>query len=313
MPEDDKPNIQRFGDVRPDWLTTGAKKPESDATPEESVEAPWEEAKPQPSRRSRIWSLTWVSCVSIVAIASVVYLAVKIGADTPNLPAEEPAKLLTAEERRKAIESRLRNFFEASSTAERTIHVLEPQRVRPALEDYYTKHSPRNITFDHLEELHHVLLNGHPWSWAKFSDTSSATHLVGLKQTAANYKLDWEAFVAYGELPWDALMQERPTTPTQMRVYLSHTSYRNFKYSDPNTYAGYKIEPRDGGPELYGFVNRDTLTHSLLLAVVAPGMRQPVNVRLHFEADAGAKNLVVIDEVIHRQWTAPSISAPEQP
>ena len=311
MPADDKPKVHRLGDVRPDWLTTGARKPKPENTPDVEVEAPWAKPAKPPSKLSRIWSLSWVSVLSIFAVLTVIVVAIHAGQKAPSRPQEPSLPFLRGTEKSAAITDALSGFLSAATSEERCAHVLEPERVSPLVEEYYAREGLPQIEFKRIEQLHFVLLNGHPWAWAEFVDGEGRSHLASFKQTARSYLMDWESFVAYGELSWETLLAERPSKPVQMRVYLSHSDYRNFKYSSRERFVGFKVEPREGGPELYGFAERDTRTDVLLFAVVAPGMRQPVNVRLRFEPDAGADNLVVIDEVIHRQWTPPSISASE--
>lgn len=309
MPEDDKPNSQRFGDVRPDWLTTGSRKRKRHKTPAESVEAHWEEPHEPPSDHSKIWSLTWVSLTAVVAVAAVTGIALHF-TDGSTITQETPPAFATEAERKAAATRTLHAFFAAESSAERLGFILDPDRLREPLEEFYRRTGAATATKISVDSLRFVLINDQPWFFAKLGVSGDQPQFVALKQTPSGYMLDWESLVAYGEMPWNALCTTRPEHPTQMRVYLSHTDYHNYKYSDRSRYAAYRISLNDGGAWLYGYVVRGSTTDLALSQIVKPNTRQPANIRLHFEPDAGADNLVVIDELIHPRWTHPSLINP---
>jgi len=308
MPPDDPPEKHRLGDVRPDWLTTGARrKRDSDATPEIKVEQAWEDAEEPPSRLSRIWSVSWVGAVITTSVVAIIAIALHLANQRPAIAPQALPPIATTAERTAAATQTIRAFFAAESPAERLHFILAADRLRQPLEKFYRRANAPQPTDVSVASLRFVLIDAQPWCFAKIDLPGGQTQLAALKQTDDGYKLDWESLVAYGELPWDTFYSTRPEQPTQMRVHLAHTSYHNYKYSDPSRYAAYRITPKNGGSWLYGYVVRGSAADAALAQIVQKGMIQPANIRLHFEPDAGADNLAIIDELIHARWTSPSL------
>ncbi len=312
MQDDRQSKMQRLGDVTPElrrFYTVGKN---DDVRPltEQQVEESWSEEAAPETRGDRVWALTWVGVISAVALAAVVYLAVTRSEVAP--PQQEPAAPAfygSASEREAAAEKTLRDFHSAGSTAARLALILDPERLSGAVAEHYGRAGAERPAVAGIESTRYIVADGHRWCLAVFRDGAGTPRTAALKETPEGYRLDWEGMVAHGEMAWEEFCESRPAAPTQMRVYLAHTPYHNHKYSDPTEYVAFRVGP--GGPSgwLYGYAARNSEPHLQLMGFVVPGTQQRANVRLRFEPDAGADNLVVIDEVIHSGWSPAETAA----
>lgn len=314
MANNEQPKMRRLGSSKPELRPLFSTTRETDERPhnEQKVEESWATEPVQDNREDRLIPMILVGVAAVATVAALIYLATRsstkpVEPSTKNPVATGSASSLSSAERSELAESTLRNFLAAKTSTERLKFVLASDTLTAQIEEYYNRPATATIELRKIDSTKFVDINGHPWCSLEFSDQDFGAHKVMLKEIDDSYLIDWESFVAYGEMPWDALCQERPAAPKQMRVFLAHTPYYNFKYSDPTKYVAFRIEPQGPSKWLYGYVERESALHRQLLNHVTPGSKQPLNVRLHFEPDAGADNLAIIDELIHTRWATPEI------
>jgi hypothetical protein len=331
MADKEQPKMHRLGSSSPELRPLFTKTEAADIRPhnEQTVEDAWDSTAEPDSKEDRRFSMILVGVATVAIIVALIFVATRTSKAPvePFIPpvATGSASRLFSAEHIELAESALRGFLAAKTDKERLKFVLAPKTLTAQMADYYSRSAAASTELRKIESTKFMEINGHLWCSLQFSDQNFSTHLATLKEAGDAYLLDWESFVAYGEMPWDELCQKRPTAPKQMRVLLAHTPYYNFKYSDPTKYVAFRIESREPSQWLYGYVERESALHRTLLGYAPLGSKresalpgtilgyvslvskQPLNVRLHFEADAGADNLAIIDEVIHTGWATPEI------
>lgn len=121
---------------------------------------------------------------------------------------------------------------------------------------------------------------------------------------ADGLKIDWESWVGWSEMPWDKLIESRPTRPVLVRATLRWVDYFNFDFSDESKWRSYRLVSPDGEHTLYGYAERNSLLDQRLrpadqTASVA------VTLRIRFPGEGDSRNQVLIDEYVADGWVVP--------
>lgn len=121
---------------------------------------------------------------------------------------------------------------------------------------------------------------------------------------ADGLKIDWESWVGWSEVPWDKLIESRPTRPVLVRATLRWIDYFNFGFSDESKWRSYRLVSPDGEHTLYGYAERNSLLDQRL----RPGDQSAsvaVTLKIRFPEDGETRNQVVIDEYLADGWVIP--------
>jgi hypothetical protein len=119
-------------------------------------------------------------------------------------------------------------------------------------------------------------------------------------------KIDWESWVGWSEMPWDELIEKRPSEPILIRAMLKWIDYYNFAFSDERKWRSYRLVSPDGEHMLYGYVDRN----SPLDQKIRPGeptATVAVTVRIHFPESEAKGKQVVIDQLVADGWVVPGV------
>ena len=138
------------------------------------------------------------------------------------------------------------------------------------------------------------------WLPFTFKETSGRTVTVVMGEDDKNCRMDWENFVAFGEIPWQEFCRTRPTAPKSLRVRLRRVEKYEGDYTK-YSWQSYEIEHRTGAPVLLGFAGRTSRAGQALTDLVKDEQWQAALVYLRFDAAAGGDH-VNIDEVVRTRW-----------
>ena len=114
-------------------------------------------------------------------------------------------------------------------------------------------------------------------------------------------KIDWESWVGWSEMPWDEMIETRPSKPILIRAMLKWIDYYNFAFSDESKWRSYRLVSPDGEHMLYGYVDRN----SPLDQKMRPGeptATVAVTLKIHFPEGEAAGKQVVISEYVSDGW-----------
>lgn len=117
-------------------------------------------------------------------------------------------------------------------------------------------------------------------------------------------KIDWESWVGWSEMPWNKLIESRPTQSTLIRATLKWIEYYNFDFSDESKWRSYSLISPNGEHALYGYAERNSLLDQRL----RPGERSSsvaVTLRIRFPEDGETRNQTVIEEYVADGWVIP--------
>jgi len=143
-------------------------------------------------------------------------------------------------------------------------------------------------------------------SFASFSIQTPdfRTKQLAFVDGADGLKVDWESWVGWSEMPWDKLIESRPTRPVLIRATLKWIEYYNFDFSEESKWRSFRLVSPDGEYALYGYAERNSLLDQRLrpsekTASVA------VTLQIRFPKDGEARNQAVIEDYVADGWVVP--------
>lgn len=147
-------------------------------------------------------------------------------------------------------------YLAAPQWEKKLAFVLEPDRLRTKIRSYYEdtpfadpkiSTDPPGQTEEKLGEL-----------WFQFAGKDQATgnecHFY-LKQTPQGPRLDWEALVGLGDMPWAHFCAQRPAEAKRLTVQVRPGNQYAGIYADETSYQAYELRSATG-PVLTGYVER---------------------------------------------------------
>jgi hypothetical protein len=193
-------------------------------------------------------------------------------------------------------------FVSAGSPEEQLRWVRHPERVSRPLAEHFRDHpstAPRLVSFTPRLEL--VGAGDLFCGYAELGDYTS--RFVVLERTGpGTFLIDWETYVGWCEVPWEALPIQRPKEPVLLRARLKSDSYFNGSFKDANRFACFRLSPLDDSAAVYGYVE----LANPLFATLSTKTRFNRNVlgvlRIRYPEGATAGDQVEITEWICDGW-----------
>lgn len=124
---------------------------------------------------------------------------------------------------------------------------------------------------------------------------------IAFLETADGWKIDWESWACWSEMPWETFMEERPSRPVLFRVKLESLDYYNRSFSDDRMWQSYLLMPASGEPVLYGYAGRGTPLNSRLTPP-SDVKTLLLTVKLRFPEEPVTDNQVIIDSIVAEGW-----------
>ncbi len=215
-----------------------------------------------------------------------------------NEEAEKAAALLVLE-----------HFRSATTWPEKARFVRQTERVRPLMETFYEKRHGTEPATDGQRVGLFVHGKGAPVLHVAFADKkgSQPSYADLVREPDGAYLLDWESFVAAGEMDWEDFIKTRPTQPQLLRCVLSVTDYFNYEFTDKGRYVSLWLQSDDGERSLYAFCERNSALATKVgehLKTARAGADR-VTVRVAFPEKAQSDNCVRLVELVADRWTLP--------
>ena len=180
--------------------------------------------------------------------------------------------------------------------------VVAPARVRPLMEDYYSRYP---LTSRKVLEFGVMGLNqawGRDIIIANYRTDRVGSEVIMLDLTSGKPKVDWESFVAYGEMDWDSFVRAKGEEPTMFRCYATPDTYYAYEFAQKTRYRCVRLRHPKSGHILYGYVRADTPMGPQPLTEGDATTETPVILRIQFPPDALRDNQVIITEILQRYW-----------
>lgn len=298
--------------------------------------ASWEGDRRQRRRHGVRWKMIrrffsrfgWLVAVVILALTGVVYRYQNITSDQYHTnyvqtPAPAPESL---EEREQNLEREatitilremrpvLDKWLSAKSPADLRPLVRDPERVIPLMNAYYAEQQP----FAPVEILG-TLEPENLFPFKQFVVLSlekrdfSQFH-VTLEKGTDGYRVDWESYVGYGEMPVGTFRMKKPTAPVLMRFDLKLVGYYNLDFQDrEQSHQSYQLNPVDGSPPLYGYVVRNSPAHDKIKAALLRVSNTPCVLKIRYPENSTQENQVEISEFVQKGYVIRGEDLPPLP
>ena len=196
-----------------------------------------------------------------------------------------------------------KTFLEAQTLTDLLAVVRHPQLTRQ-----------RFIARFHDENLQPLGLQTFAEDGAVRIDQSSATVKIrtgnfeqrdlSFAHTKAGWKIDWESWVGWCDVPWDEFNEKALTTPNRFRVHLKPITYYNFSFSDDRKWRSYLIESPDGEHRFFGYVERGSPLDDRI-NFADNSTDQDFILDLCFPSDHSGQNQLLISDLIAEGWIEP--------
>ncbi len=200
------------------------------------------------------------------------------------------------------VESVVKAFLEAATPEEALRHVRDPAQTAPKLEAWlagkpYTAPGFREIISDSVTGGGEAgkLLTG------QVRTGDFELREIVLFSQDGGFKVDWDSWVGWSEIPWEEFQSKRPVEPKWFRVELSRVDYYNFAFKDESEWVSYRLDSPDGSDSIYGYVRRTSSIDEKIRPIDSGG-KVKLLLKLKFPADAPSGNQVLIDDVAGQGW-----------
>lgn len=208
------------------------------------------------------------------------------------------------ERKRPKIEAAIRQFFTASSVAEKAAVSREAARVTPLMEAYYLKHILSSGKWQKLGWVLPMDEPGYRLAYAQTLFENADPICVIIEETEnGGILVDWESSVRYGELDWQDFLSTKPDHPTLFRVIASKPSAT----AEAQTQAGQEVielkHPAEQGT-VYAYFNRDDPQFHSLLEQLRLGnwTNVPLTLRLCYPGPTSSARSVRIASIEGKGW-----------
>ncbi len=268
------------------------------------------------------WATLGVAAALVVVLGAALAIKVLFFQHAPTVPVArvDPSALdadgreaggLTEEDGRLALET-IQRFLTAPSLEDMARVVREPARVEPLMRDFYGEAGWRPMLVRHLPDHKTFQTNGDLVA-AEIEIDDYQRKLIALQRAGDGFKVDWEAFVGWCEVPWAELAARRPTQSFLMRVKLTPDDYYNFDFQNPNDWACYRLVSADGEHSIYGYVRRNRPLHQELQAKLGGAPLILPTLRVSFRDSGASRNQVQIDTFVANGWVLNSEATSPRP
>ncbi len=121
--------------------------------------------------------------------------------------------------KRPQIEIVLRSFFQARAIEDKLIVARDPERVRALMRQYYLERPILARAVKGVGSCQSVAEKGFRLGYVQVQFTQGASLSVIVEEMEdGQFRVDWESLVRYGEMEWSDFLDQKPTSPTLLRV-----------------------------------------------------------------------------------------------
>lgn len=205
-------------------------------------------------------------------------------------------------------------FLAAETWQERIQYVREPERVRPLMERYYQENEDgpyphRGIATDGSLNFRDAILA----LAVERQDFGEIFLAIDFSQREP--RIDWESFVAFCDMSWEAFQEERPLTPQTFRVVASQDSYFNFGFRGSlevergeESWECFRLRDLEEDHVIYGYVRRQSDLYRRLRSELLGVTEKMMVLEIAYPENPPAANQVIIHQFVADGWVLDAAS-----
>lgn len=232
--------------------------------------------------------------------------APKAATSPPAAPEPAPAIEPPTSEAERAIRV-LADFLKAGTVDQRLNYIRDVTAIEPIFRAYYKQHPDAPTVFTKIEALPKSSNSAVSTFTVYLPGGQSRTAYVG-RSRSGEYRVDWASFVIYSAMSWAELIQQRPTSPTFLRILAEPGLRYDGPYADATQYLCVKMSDplNTESPPLYCYVQKRTpLGQSLSLVLrTYAGQRMPLMLKVKYPPapESAAPDQLLLDDLVGEGW-----------
>lgn len=179
--------------------------------------------------------------------------------------------------------------------------IRDPGRVTPLVDDYYATVPYRILGFRSMAKRDAVrVVEDFVLLTVETRDYDRRS--VAVEKTADGFRVDWESFVGYSEMPWLDLLVSPPSEPVLVRAIAAEDTYYNYGFADEEALACFALLSPDHNIKIYGYTPRASADAHKLSSFLAEASDGLVTLRIRYPENPQTNNQVWIDDFIDEGW-----------
>lgn len=222
----------------------------------------------------------------------------------PELP-NDP-KPATKEISSQEVEAVVKQFMEAKTVEEMKQHVFLDDALDQKINAYHVGDPWQRPGFSSIFEDQSTFSADGSIYQTKAADRNFEECDLFLRIKDRTCKVDWESWVAWGEMTVDELRTRKPNKPVEVRVLVSNETYYNFDFpkEKESEWVSYKLTfPREE-EILHAYVPRGSKLEDAMRLNVDEQRRYMI-LRIRFPEKAASDSQVLVDSVVQEGWVRP--------
>jgi hypothetical protein len=207
-----------------------------------------------------------------------------------------------------SIESNLSRYVAAKSVDELLPLVRDPERVKPLMEAWHSRHPIEPSKFDGLGVFQPLDLEGRLFWLITCLVEGDRPQTILMEQTEdGRVFVDWETQVCYQPMEWDEYADERPSgVSLDFRVYAEpdRNGFYSHEFSDEDRWNVYRLTAKDSQEPLFGYAERGSELDEKLMELCRAnrGYRTALFLRLKIPEGTQSPRGVLIEELLSERW-----------
>ncbi len=226
-------------------------------------------------------------------------------AEEEEVPMEPIRKLLNEhghDEFYRRCKAAIVSFLEAPDLESRLKTIRDADRVRPLMEDFYSRNPDGPTEYAGISKPEKSsLAKGVAVLQVILPDFEELPIVVAVED-GDRLVVDWESFVGYCEMSFEDFIETKPTEPQLFRVRARPSDYYNFDFDDSSTHYCMQMEDLQFKHSFFGYMRKDSEVASKIFTELTTGGIDFIVVKLRYPERPRTDNQVIIDDFICRGW-----------
>lgn len=124
---------------------------------------------------------------------------------------------------------------------------------------------------------------------------------LAFMETPHGLKIDWESWVGWSDISWEAFLTSKPVDGHVFRVTVSAVDYYNFGFTDESKWRSYRLLSADREHSIYGYVEKGSLLEHRI-HIDGDAKSAALMLSLKFPAGATSNSQVEIERLVAEGW-----------
>ncbi|MCP4846882.1 MAG: hypothetical protein GY899_02925 [Verrucomicrobiaceae bacterium] len=197
----------------------------------------------------------------------------------------------------------LGKFFSARNQSEMLPLIRDSERVRPLIEDYYSRYSFVMPGVSKIVRFQEIMINLKIFLIADIVLEGKGANTVVLQDAGEGFVVDWETYVCYNPMAWEDFYRKRPGQAMSLRVLATLDHNPGFAFPGEAEWVCVRMIGRDSEEELYGYVRTGSQTALRIQEMLEDEWEFPCILQLQFPEDGkGGDRQVHIKGLVMENW-----------